>query len=214
MERLGRIAGGVEGLKNKNASRMLAVLRKPTVLPETTYTPEVTKCQELKWENREALTTSLGGCDGALTVVVMGSKPGHARPACAAQVRSLKDCGFADTWIKRLEILKKTLSEESITAVNVVPHDGTHFRHTHVELILELLGLKPRFTYRKRHLYKIDEVVENRNSIAHGDETAIAVGKRYSRSDVFKDIRLMKSICFRLIALLSEHCSDPARHVA
>jgi hypothetical protein len=128
------------------------------------------------------------------------------------QVRSLRDCGDGDTWKRRFDLLKKMLSDEAISAVDVVPHDGSHFRHTQVELILELLGLSPRFTYRKRHLYKIDEIVENRNSITHGNETAVAIGQRYSRSDVAKDIRLLKSICLRLISLMSEHCSDPALH--
>jgi hypothetical protein len=34
--------GNVGTSESKNASRMLALLRKPTVLPRVTYTPEVT----------------------------------------------------------------------------------------------------------------------------------------------------------------------------
>jgi hypothetical protein len=37
--------------KSKNASSALAVFGKPTELPRTTYTLEVTNCQGPKWEN-------------------------------------------------------------------------------------------------------------------------------------------------------------------
>jgi hypothetical protein len=38
------------------------------------------------------------------------------------------------------------------------------------------------------------------------------VGKRYSRRDMWKNIAIMKAVCLRLIAIVSEHCSDPTKH--
>jgi hypothetical protein len=45
--------------KAENASKMLAVLGKPTVLPRISYKLEVTICQVPKWEN--GMTYGEGG---------------------------------------------------------------------------------------------------------------------------------------------------------
>jgi hypothetical protein len=55
-------------------------------------------------------------------------------------------------------------------------------------------------------------VVDKRNSISHGEETAGEVGRRHSRGDIFLAIRQMRGACLRLIMLFEEHCSNPAKH--
>ncbi len=129
-----------------------------------------------------------------------------------SEMKSLLDCGDKDKWIRRLGLLERATSTSPITAVDAMPHDGTHFRHSQVKLILKTLGVSRSFTYRKRHLYMIDQVVDNRNAIAHGDEPAEIVGRRYSRAEIHKTIRIMKGICLRLINVVSEHCRTPASH--
>ena len=57
-----------------------------------------------------------------------------------------------------------------------------------------MLGVRRRLTLRRRHLYKIDEVVENRNTISHGNETALNVGRRYSRREINRTIRIMQGL--------------------
>lgn len=128
------------------------------------------------------------------------------------QMQSLRDCADKDVWSRRFEMLKQAMSNKTIDVVAAMPHDGSHFRHSQTELILKMLGVKRTLTVRRRHLYEIDDVVQNRNSIAHGDETAVDVGRRYSGGDVARKIRVMKSVCLRLIEIVSEHCSDPASH--
>jgi hypothetical protein len=129
------------------------------------------------------------------------------------QMKSLRDCTDKDVWKRRLEMLEQAMSNEPITAVIAIPHDGSHFRHTQVELILQMLGVRRTLTLRRKHLYQIDEIVENRNAIAHGNDTAADVGKRYSRADVQQKSRLMQKICLRLIEIVSEHCSRSDQHV-
>jgi len=129
------------------------------------------------------------------------------------QMRSLRDCPDSDTWKKRFDLLEQAVSDKPVTSVEAIPHDGSHFRHTQVELILQMLGIRRTLTRRKRHRYEIDEVVVNRNTISHGTETAANVGRRYSRADVKRTIRVMQSICLRLIEIVSEHCNEPSRHI-
>jgi hypothetical protein len=129
------------------------------------------------------------------------------------EISSLRNCGDKNDWLRRLELLQKLTSPAPITAVATIPFDGSHYRHTHVELILRVLGVKRTLTRRKRHLYQIDTLVDKRNSISHGDETAMDVGRLSSRADIMREIRVMKSICLRLIEIVSEHCSMPDRQL-
>ena len=128
------------------------------------------------------------------------------------QLDAFRDCPAKSQWEKRFSLFEVALSKRSITPVETVPHDGSHFRHTQLLVMLKALGIHRSLTVRKRHLFKIDEIVENRNAVAHGLETPADVGRRYSRSDIARDIRLMRSICLRLIKIVSEHCQLPDRH--
>jgi hypothetical protein len=128
------------------------------------------------------------------------------------EICSLVETSERNRWEKRLQLFERSLSKSPITAVNAIPHDGSHFRCSQTSMILRALGVKRRFTRLRRHPPRIDEVVEHRNAIAHGEETAQQVGRRYSRADIYSRIRLMRSVCLRLINIVSEHCDLPERH--
>jgi hypothetical protein len=126
---------------------------------------------------------------------------------------SVRDCSPARLWEQRIALCERVISDKPAAQYqSPIPMDGTHYRHTHVKLILKVFGIARRPTRRRRHLFRIDEVVQNRNSIAHGEETASEIGRRYSRQDIFTVTRQMESACLRLIMLFEEHCSLPERH--
>jgi hypothetical protein len=131
-----------------------------------------------------------------------------------AELQSVKDSGPKTQWERRLALFDLATSKQpvALTRTPAVPADGSHFRHSQIELILKVFGIKKKPTRRKRHLFLIDEVVAHRNAIAHGNSTAAEVGRRYSNEDMRKKVRQMKNACLRLIELLEEHCSDPARN--
>lgn len=128
------------------------------------------------------------------------------------EISSLRGCAPRKEWEQRLELLSQATSADQVAFQGEIPLpiDGTHFRHSHLKLILRVFGISKRPTVRVRHLYRIDEVVEKRNAISHGRETAAEVGKRFSRADMFKAIRQMRSACLRLVLLFEEHCKIAA----
>jgi len=128
------------------------------------------------------------------------------------QLRALQDSGERGVWERRLSLFEKAAAKDQIIPVDAMPHDGSHFRHTQVEMILAVLGVRKKLTNRRRYLAQIDEVVVNRNAISHGNETAAEIGRRYTRNDTFRRIRLMRAMCIRFLAIVSEHCSLPDRH--
>jgi hypothetical protein len=145
-------------------------------------------------------------------------KWGELRPSLLAlfldpQLESLKMCGAKYVWEKRLEIFKTASSNgRASVSSDPLPVDGSHFRHAQLELIFRVFGVSRKPTRRPRHMFRIDEVVNNRNAIAHGGETAGAVGRRYSRKDIAAVTRQMESVCLRLIEVFSDYCSKPAKH--
>jgi hypothetical protein len=127
---------------------------------------------------------------------------------------SLRDCSAKDLWDRRVELLDRASSSRQVANAtsSPFPQDGTHFRKAHMLLILKVFGVRRKLTVRRRHLYRIDEVVNHRNSIAHGGETAGDVGRRYSRDEILQVIREIKGTCLRLIMIFNEHCSQPTKH--
>jgi MAE_28990/MAE_18760-like HEPN len=131
-----------------------------------------------------------------------------------AEIRSVQDSGPKSQWESRLTLFDRATSKKPAAFVGApaMPADGSHFRHPQIELILRVFGIKRKLTRRKRHLFLIDEIVNYRNEIAHGNFTAAEVGRGYSNEEVRARIRQMKSVSLRLIQILEEHCSDPAKH--
>jgi hypothetical protein len=129
------------------------------------------------------------------------------------EIQSLRDCPAKDRWDRRMALFNRATSRNPVELTSSpIPGDDTNFRHTHLELILEVLGVRRKLTIRRRHMYDIDQTVNNRNSIAHGGETAAQIGCRYSRRDIWRSIRRLRKVSLRLILVVSEHCSDPAQH--
>ena len=129
------------------------------------------------------------------------------------ELTSIQDSGRDKIWAQRLQLFDRAASRDPARLSGTpIPTDGSHFRHSQVQMILRVFGVQRPPTTRRRHLFKIDEVVDHRNAIAHGQETAAQVGGRYSNADIRKTVRQMKSVCLRLITIAEEYCSDPAKH--
>jgi hypothetical protein len=130
-----------------------------------------------------------------------------------SELRSLRDCSPKDVWDRRLKLFEKVFSGDTASVSNnILPSDGSHYRHTQLQLIFAVLGIKRTPAQRNRHLRRIDEVVNHRNAIAHGRETAENIGRRYSRAEILHIIQQMKSVCLLLIMVIQNHCLDFSRH--
>jgi hypothetical protein len=128
------------------------------------------------------------------------------------ELKAMRAAGEKRIWETRMALMTKTFSADPIAAVEAVPHDGNYYRHTQLQMTFDVLGVKRAITTRRRYRYTIDEVVDARNEIAHGEATAAEVGRRYSYSEMRFRIATMRKVCFRVVELLSEHCGMPDRH--
>jgi hypothetical protein len=130
------------------------------------------------------------------------------------EMNSLRDAGRRNIWRARLRVLERAFSGDLLALPNNAgpPSDGSHYRHTHLQIIFEVFGIRGLPVRRRKHLYRIDEVVDNRNKIAHGNETAFEVGRRYTSAEIAHVIKQMKSVCYHLVGIFQNFCADGARH--
>src|SRR5438105_4682085 len=100
--------------------------------------------------------------------------------------QAIQDLSERRGWQKRVELLMLCDSTVSSSVQDsLFPRDESHFRAAQLNLICEILGLPSgKLLPNPRVVGWIDEVVENRNAISHGRETADAVGGRYSSTDL------------------------------
>lgn len=125
---------------------------------------------------------------------------------------SVQQCKNTRLWEQRIAMLEKALSSTAATVGNgVMPMNGTHYRYEQLQLIFKVLGIKRRPIRKWKHRARIDELVEKRNAISHGRDTAENVGRQLTRKDIDHRMRQIKSVCLHLIAVLEEHTADPVR---
>ena len=158
--------------------------------------------------------------EAARSIVAHGHSFGDLRPSLLAlflnsELQALRDCGKDTVWENRLQLLERAFSDEVVSVVGdpALPSDGSHFRSKQLQLIFRVFGINRLPARRRQHMHRIDEVVHNRNRIAHGNETPESVGQRYSRSDIRHRIKQMKSVCIGLVVVLSQYCVDAEIHL-
>jgi hypothetical protein len=71
-----------------------------------------------------------------------------------AELKSVQDT-VRDQWESRLALFDRATSKTPAAFVGAaaIPADGSHFRHSQIELILKVFGIKKKPTVRKRHLF-------------------------------------------------------------
>jgi hypothetical protein len=130
------------------------------------------------------------------------------------ELSSLRDVGGKSVWDRRLQLFERAFSKDrvDISAGTGVPHDGSHFRYTQLEMIFRVFGINRLPVPRRAHIPRINEAVGHRNQIAHGSETAVDVGRRYTRSEIGHIMSQMKSVCVLQVTIFESYCSKKSRH--
>lgn len=123
---------------------------------------------------------------------------------------SIRDCGVERRWKLQTQIMIKASSATSLTSSNnkVFPTDGSHYRRSQLQTIWDIFGVTSSIVPSGRIYPLIDELVENRNAIAHGRRTSDDVGRGYSETDIDKKIKETRDLCIHIVDSLAIHCSQ------
>ena len=130
------------------------------------------------------------------------------------ELSSLRDCGRRHVWSARRAIFERAFSADFVALPidTGPPTDGSHYRASHLVMILSVFNIRRRPARKMQHLTRINEVVSHRNGIAHGTDTAENVGRRYTRAEILHMERQMKSVCTHLVSIFDGFCANPSRH--
>ena len=122
--------------------------------------------------------------------------------------KSAEDTGQAKVWGKRIELIYSMSDDKPIAEFNdtLFPRDGSHYRAAQLMTIWRVFGISLPILPSPWLTGRIDELVENRNAIAHGRETAREVGVRYTNDDMKMRISDTDTIAHYVIDTMKTHC--------
>lgn len=122
---------------------------------------------------------------------------------------SAAKAGRSRTWERRIELLQLVGSNDALSELDdtLFPSDGSHYRPDQLRTVWKVIGLDVPIVAHRRHLGRIEELVENRNAIAHGRITAQDVGRRYSPDEL--EVRVIDTvdICSYVVNTIEGHCN-------
>jgi len=114
---------------------------------------------------------------------------------------SASTAGRPRVWKQRLDLVASFESGTPLQSLDdtLFPADGSHYRVAQLETIWAIFGISVPVVPESRLIGRIEELVENRNAIAHGRRTPEEVGGRYSTSEIEKRIADIEKITVYLV---------------
>lgn len=127
------------------------------------------------------------------------------------ELAAVSTCGKDRVWETRMKLFQRVNAPDLATINDsFFPHDGSHYRIEQLQTIWDLFGITAGVLPDIRLKPLIGELVNHRNEIAHGRETARAVGGRYSITDILNRISGTQGLCVYLVSTMQSHCSVAA----
>ena len=120
------------------------------------------------------------------------------------------ESGPSRRWSGRNQLIDKMLSKSPLGALDntLFPTDGSHFRCRQLWTIWGVFGITLPIVPQPQLQGRIDELVENRNAIAHGRRTAHDVGRAHSDADMVARVRDTDEISSYVIDTMDSHCTS------
>jgi hypothetical protein len=110
-------------------------------------------------------------------------------------------------WKQRLDLVASFESTTPLKSLDdtLFPSDGSQYRIAQLETIWAVFGIVAPVVPESRLIGRIEELVENRNAIAHGRRTPEEVGGRYSIAEIEKRADDVEKIAFHLVTEMEKH---------
>jgi len=136
--------------------------------------------------------------------------------ALDARFEATSNCGPRRRWETRIALLDEATSANPASAIpdTAFPSDGSHYRVRQLQTIWRVFGITEPVVPEPKHNGRIDELVENRNAVAHGRRTAEEVGRRYSHQDISDRIDDIDAICLHVLTTVHAHYQQQGHRTA
>lgn len=137
------------------------------------------------------------------SIRVADLKDGFRLLVLLPQFQGYRDCSVDRSWPKGVRILESAGSLDAATLQAVFPADGSFMRPSQLEFIWEMFELGGDPWPHPRLRGRIVEIVDARNSIAHGSEAAAERGARLSNDEMKNRIDDFEGLCLHIVASFS-----------
>ena len=125
------------------------------------------------------------------------------------QLRSLQDSGRKTKWERRHEIFRVQVCSDPVKLPEeAFLTDTQNVWAATVERMFRVFGTTSTSLYDQKVRQYIDEVVERRNAVAHGRESASTVGRQYTSSRLQRLFDELNRQTQYMLAVFDEHIKD------
>lgn len=123
-----------------------------------------------------------------------------------AEFNALTDGGVRNSWSKRVRFMDKLKSTDpAFFDATIFPSDGTNISYDQIEMVWKILHLPDPILPDEVHDWMLKELKDHRNAIAHGRETAAAIGSRFTFSVLKSRLREVEVLCGHLVHSFESH---------
>jgi hypothetical protein len=130
--------------------------------------------------------------------------------ALEGELKSVVDSARRRSWENRCNLFERAFSVDAATFQDsIFPDDGTHFRHAQLRTLWSVFEIAGPEVPDPRFIGRINELVEHRNAIAHGRETAENIGRRFSDGDIAQRVDDTQELCLHIVNSFEDHCTEP-----
>lgn len=127
----------------------------------------------------------------------------------SAEYDSIYGVGNEHKWEKRWNISDKLTRNPIVSIPNeIVPTDGKNLRYRQLESIAKSFGIHNAILPRAEIGGNIQEMVDNRNYIAHGNKTPKEVGREVSVNDLQGKLDHISEACTYIIELYEKYIEE------
>lgn len=149
-----------------------------------------------------------------LSYVSASSRPlNEIRPSLLAvalqdQIKAIRDCGASRVLEKSVKLMKSANSTSAAVIENTTL--ANRLQNTWASTINELIDTfgVDGFKVIGRDKAILDEVVEKRNAVAHGRDSAMSVGERFRAPDLEIRFNAVQTVSVQIVDSFREYCTN------
>ena len=122
---------------------------------------------------------------------------------------AIYSAGSKTKWEKRWAISDRLNNNEAIhISTPLMPTDGRNIRYRQLKSIAKSFGIQDPIVPRTELEGRLQEVVDNRNWIAHGDKSPSEVGARYTVNDLKKRREQIEELAMYVISTYEHYIAE------
>lgn len=119
---------------------------------------------------------------------------------------SLRNIGNEKKWETRWNLLNKLISNGGIhIQPDIFPTDGKNIRIRQLQSIANSFGLKENVLPRDEIGGYVQELVDVRNDISHGNKLPREIGRNYTREDLLTRCEIFSELCIYVVSIYEKY---------